>query len=66
MDEQKEELLAFAAADSQVPVTVLRQLLELEADYSDLTIYGAKAQFSRAVAQILDEAASLAALSARA
>lgn len=56
MEEQKEELIAIAAADSHVPVDVIRRLLALEAEFDDFTVYGTKAQFSRAVARILDDA----------
>ena len=50
-------LIAKAAEKNGVAVTLLEKLLALESTFTSFTVYGAKADFSRRVAKILDEAA---------
>jgi hypothetical protein len=50
------DLIAKAAAQNGVATVVLQRLLALESNFANFTSYGAKADFSRKVAEILDEA----------
>jgi hypothetical protein len=51
------DLIAKAAERNGVAPALLEKLLALEATFASFTVYGAKADFSRQVAHILDEAA---------
>ena len=51
------DLLDQAAAQEGVSVAVLRGLLDLEPAFPDLNVYGAKTEFGRRVAEILNQAA---------
>lgn len=57
-DEQKASLLARAAEAAGVTPALLEALLALDDDFPDFTVYGAKTNFSRKVAEILDAAAA--------
>jgi hypothetical protein len=56
------DLIAKAAAQNGVATAVLQKLLALESTFANFTSYGAKADFSRRVADILDEAAGQSSL----
>lgn len=58
-DEQdKKELIDNSATRYAVPPGVLTSLLSLERDFENFSSIGAKAEFSRQVARILDEASA--------
>ncbi|MDB0573529.1 hypothetical protein LBW59_22530 [Ralstonia solanacearum] len=59
MDEENNsvELVAKAARQQGVAPEVLEKLLALESSFPSMAVYGAKVDFSRQVARILDEAA---------
>jgi hypothetical protein len=50
------ELINGSAERFGVPVDVLTALLALEEEFENFHLFGAKAEFSRQVAKILDEA----------
>jgi len=52
------DLIAKAAERNGVAPALLEKLLALEATFASFTVYGAKADFSRRVASILDDAAA--------
>jgi hypothetical protein len=52
------KLIADAANKNGIAPELLEQLLNLEAEFTNFTLYGAKTDFSRRVAKILDEAAA--------
>jgi membrane-bound lytic murein transglycosylase B len=58
----EDELLKLAAERQGVPLDVLMALLDLETEFGNLTVPGAKAEFSRQVARILDEGSGRAAV----
>lgn len=51
------ELIAEAAAEYDVPFELLEELLGVAEDFPGFAAYGAKTDFSRRIAQILDRAA---------
>lgn len=51
------ELIAKAARQNGVAPELLEKLLALESTFTSFTVYGAKADFARQVARILEEAA---------
>lgn len=51
------ELIAEAAAEYDVPFELLEELLGVAENFTDFAAYGAKADFSRRISQILDRAA---------
>ena len=53
-------LLLRAAEHYEVDVDLLVSLLALERDYPDFSVFGSKAQFTRAVAAVLDAAVAKA------
>lgn len=58
-DEQAEnELVNLSAARFGVPLDVLESLLSLERNFDNFSVFGAKTEFSRQVARILDEASN--------
>jgi hypothetical protein len=54
------ELMSLAAADVGVPVEILTSLLALEDSFQNFSVFGAKADFSRQIAAILDDGANKA------
>jgi hypothetical protein len=58
-DDQFEiELINQSAARHNVPADALEKLLALEASFENFSVFGSKADFTRQVARILDEALS--------
>jgi membrane-bound lytic murein transglycosylase B len=55
-------LLEIAAAEHGVPLEVLVALLALETEFGNLTAPGAKGDFAREIAEILDAGAERTAL----
>lgn len=51
------ELITKAAEQYGVAPALLEQLLALERNFTNFTLYGARADFARQVARILEEAA---------
>lgn len=57
-EDRDQELLKEAGFQQGVEPEILTQLLSLAEEYSAITVYGSKVDFSRRVAEILDKAAS--------
>jgi hypothetical protein len=57
MDDDAADLLVQVADRERLPVKVLEQLMALEPEFPDFNLYGAKTEFGRRVAAILDAAA---------
>ena len=56
-DMETDELLARCAEQNGVAPDVVVALMNLKEEFADFTVWGAKAEFARRVARILDAAA---------
>lgn len=56
-ENRERELIVEAAAQFDVPVALLEELLGVAENFTGFAAYGSKTDFSRRIALILDEAA---------
>ena len=56
--EEHSDLIRKTAEDNAVPVTLVRQILELEPEYRNLHAWGARPALRRALAALVDDALS--------